>query len=119
MSRVFFYDPATGELHPHVVQVNNPDMIANLTPPGFIAAFGEAQPHFQRFDLVEKKLVADDAKSAKNADIEKRTTAMRRIRKLEDSQHRSVREATLGLNDAVARLRAIDEEISSLRRSLL
>jgi hypothetical protein len=132
---VSFYDKTTG-MFSGVRYHGLEDHIEVNTPNGHAAAIGAHDHLSKRVDLATGELVdyqppAPSADHEWNADTKrwqltaaaaekesKRAFALNRIDHLENSQARALRELALGSTEAAARLKAIDDEIASLRSHL-
>jgi hypothetical protein len=139
MRQFHFYHAETGLLHQSCVSINTPEAekVAALNcPEGHLPIEGELDPREHRID-VETKSVVDYQPPAPSADhewnrnakrwqlsaaaqgkINRSNAARARIAQLEASQHRHVREHCLGMAGAAERLKAVDDEIFSLRSQL-
>lgn len=132
-----FFHKETGVLHPKKFSTDDPTQLANNVPPDHSAIDGHHDHLSKRFDLDAKQLV-DWIPNAPSKDhvwnpetlrwqlsaavLEKMaasTKARNRIAELEASQHRLVREHTIGKPGALEKLQAIDDEIFALRPSIL
>ncbi|MGP8033150.1 MAG: hypothetical protein ACLPQ6_03310 [Steroidobacteraceae bacterium] len=115
--------------HPHLFR----QLIAANTPADHVAIEAALDREAQRMNVATGELVAyqppapstahewDTASkrwtltAAATAAQAARSTALAKIRALEGSQGRAVREAALGVPGAVDRLRSLDERIAALR----
>jgi len=135
MRVISFYHKETGLFHGRQLMTADPKLIASNTPPDHIAIEGD---HFdaqsQRVDVKTGQVV--DRVPPKPSDNhewnssirrwqikpeilaadEARRKAIERIKSLELKALRSLREHALGQAAATERLRAIDDEITQLRR---
>lgn len=139
MRRFHFYHAETGLLHHSCVSINTPEAekVAALNcPEGHSPIEGELDPRSHRVDIATGEVIeyqppAPTADHEWNADAKRwqlsaaalgklnRSNAARaRIAQLENSQHRHVREHCLGIAGAAEKLKAIDDEIFSLRSQL-
>jgi hypothetical protein len=128
-----FYHRETGAIHNKKFSTDAVSLLALNTPPGHIAIDGHHDHLSKRVDVATGEIIeyqppAPSADHEWNAETKrwqptaaaadlasKRTSAAARIRSLEASQNRAVREHLLGAPAAAARLKAIDAEITSLR----
>ena len=123
-----FYDLKTGELIGRIFTSNIADPVSHAaalaanTPEGCGHIEGEHDHHTRRVDLASGEVVdrAPDLVAQKaEAQAARRGAILRQIAQLEASQHRAVREVTLGTSPtAIARLRELDEKIAELRARL-
>jgi hypothetical protein len=131
-----FYDETTGDFSGRVFS-GSARLVALNTPTGYVAISGRFDRLSQRVDTKTGEVVdyqppkPDDdhewnterRRWVKKPDVlvaERRGAAARkRIAELEASQLRALREHALGDATAVDRLRAIDDEIKTLRADLL
>jgi hypothetical protein len=136
MKHYSFFHKETGLLHPCKFSTDDDSQLANNVPPDHIAIDGH-HDHMRKRVNVETKEVIDYQPLPPSAEhvwdeptktwnlnpeamakIERRRTAYARIAILEASQHRAVREAMLDPIGGIGRLKAINDEIVSLRSDL-
>jgi hypothetical protein len=142
MKHITFYHKDTGILHPMSIILSDDVMVEANTPKDHIPIDHpegkQLDPLSQRVDVATGKVV-DYQPDKPSADHEWNTETRRwqlnqvvqakigadkmarqLIAKLESSQHRLIREITLGMGtDAVTKLKTIDTQIADLRKSLL
>lgn len=136
MNNYSFYDRQTGAIHQRRFSTNDESQLEANTPENHEAIGGHHDHLSKRVDI-ETGEVVEYQPQAPSADHEWNGEAMRwqlgaaaagkqarnaaarqRIAQLENSQHRHVREHCLGIAGAAERLKAIDDEIFSLRSQL-
>lgn len=120
--QIMFFHEATGELMPHVLMAYEESIQGN-TPLGHrVLVLEEGQqigPQTHVVDVATGKAVLRDTPLPDpHAADSARQEVLGRIVRLEASQARAVREATLGQAGAVERLRMIDAQIATLREQL-
>jgi len=137
MRVVSFYHKVSGLFHGRHLMSSDASSIALNTPPDHIAIDGDHYDRLsQRIDIQTGKVIdllpeqpsADHEWNATDrrwqikpevvAREESRRHAIMRIRQLEMSGVRSLRELALGEAKAADRLRALDTEIAALRKTL-
>lgn len=136
MKSYSFYHAETGALHHKRFTTNDKTQLAANTPEDHEVIEGHHDHLSKRVD-VETGEVIDCQPPAPSADHEwngeakrwqlgaaaagkqaRNAAARQRIAQLENAQHRHVREHCLGVAGAAERLKAIDDEIFSLRSQL-
>jgi hypothetical protein len=137
MRVVSFYHRESGLFHPRHLMAADPKLIALNTPADHIAIDGDHYDRLsQRIDVKTGELVdllpeqpsadhewnATDRRWQLKPEIvsrdQTRRHALQRIRQLEMSGVRSLRELALGEARAADRLRALESQIAELRKSL-
>ncbi len=138
MRTVSFYHRVTGILQSAKLTASDDEAVALNTPPGCAAIDGHHDELSLKVDVGTGRLVdyqpsaptpaenyvwnrttkrwrLNDALTEKAAT---RSLALMQIAKLEASQHRPLRELVLGDESARVRVRAIEDEITHLRKQL-
>lgn len=113
MKTYSFYHRETGRVHPTVVSTSMDD--PPDAPTDHVVFEGRADHKRHRVDLTTGELVEDRELAAAHADLHRNSTIKAQIESLERQQPRAVREAILGDQAAVERLRALDDRIATLR----
>lgn len=117
MREFSFYNHETGDFTGDHFATNDPDAIALNILPRKPAIEGRHSKDTHRVDLVTRKVVPRDAPPPASS-LERHHYALARIRSLEASQPRALRELALGIAGAKERLQAIEDQIKTLRTEL-
>lgn len=109
-----FYDPATGLLTGR--QFTGPeDMLEYNTPAGHATIEGHHDRRKKRVDLASGELVDHELPPS---EVERKRDLLRAIAALELQQHRALREAVLGIEGGLERLRTLEGQIAQARAQL-
>lgn len=112
------YDATTGLFTGRRVHCEPEHLDSNVRE-GTLAIEGEYDPRSQKFDLVEKRVIAysPDVVMLTTAQIHRE--AARNIHSLEMKSHRIIREHILGDPTAMQRLHELDAQIAEQRTRLI
>lgn len=117
MKRYHFYHKKTGIFTDFALTVTDKDHVEPNTPPDHVAFEGSIDIFKQRMDVGTGKLVEHLTAPLALPNLINMVHA--RVRHLEqEMQPRAIREALLGYDGALDRLKAIDDEIIKLRLEL-